>query len=46
MLIREVAVPEPSEATVVDMLASCAVARAGAISAYKADAATTPMRRF
>ena len=31
-------VPEPSEATVVDMLASCAVARTGGISAYKADA--------
>ncbi len=46
-LMREVAVPEPREATVVDMLASCAVASRGGIRAYNTDAAaTTPIRRF
>ena len=46
-LMREVAVPEPREATVVDMLASCAVASTGGIRAHNTDAAaTTPIRRF
>ena len=44
-LIREATVPEPSEATVVEILASCAVARTGSISAFNANAATTPIRR-
>ena len=40
-LIREATVPEPSEATVVEILASCAAARTGGTSAYRAKAATS-----
>jgi hypothetical protein len=42
---RDVAVPEPSGATVVEMTTSCAVATPGAIRAYKT-AATTPIEKF
>ena len=44
MLIREVVMPEPSEATVVDMLASCAAARTGDVSRHTANTAATPVR--